>query len=54
MAKTIKITKGQEQALIWAINIFEMSSQGVEDDELETEYNKALTKLAPIYEQLNG
>lgn len=52
ITKTIKVSKEQEQALIWAFNIFRSTSEGLDDPELEAEYDEALTALAPIYDLL--
>lgn len=52
MAKSIKVSREQEKALIWAINIFRASSEGLDDPELESEYEQALTALFPIYSVL--
>jgi hypothetical protein len=55
MAKTIKLTKAQEAALIWAINTWENSFDGFgEDDEFYQEFAKAYAKLYPIYETLES
>lgn len=53
MAQTIKITDKQAAALIWAINVFESTSDGLdEEDELAQDYAAAMKLLAPIYDQL--
>lgn len=53
-AITVKLTDKQQAALIWAINIFEMSREGGIDDELDSEYENALKVLAPIYGKLGA
>lgn len=52
MSKTIKVSKEQEKALIWAFNVFRSTSEGLDDLELEAEYDQALTALSPIYDLL--
>ena len=49
---TIKLTKKQEAALIWAINIFEMVGAPDYDEELAQDWEKASEALAPIYTAL--
>jgi hypothetical protein len=51
MAKTIKLTKAQERALIWAINTFHDAMYDLEDD-TQKDYDKAAAALAPLYESL--
>lgn len=46
---TVKLDDKQQAALIWAINIFDMSREGGIDDELDADYESALKALAPIY-----
>ena len=54
MAKTIRLTPKQEQALIWAINTWQSTFDGFdEDDEFYQEFAKAYAKLLPIYENLD-
>lgn len=47
---TVKLTDKQQAALIWAINIFEMSYEGGSgDDAIDADHAAALKALAPIY-----
>lgn len=52
MTKTIKVTEKQAEALIWAINIFQMTSEGIDDYDLADDYAKAVKALAAVYAQL--
>jgi hypothetical protein len=51
--ETLKITKSQKAALIWALNIFEATSEGTEG-ELLADYEAALKALAPLYTKLTA
>lgn len=53
MARTIKLSAKQEQALIWAINTWDSSFDGFdEDDEYYQEFKQAYESLLPIYNSL--
>lgn len=54
MAKTVKLTRAQEQALIWAINTWSSTFDGMSEDDYEfyKEYETAYATLLPIYQQL--
>lgn len=48
MAKTIRLTPKQEQALIWALNTFDDCMYDLDED-TKKDYEKAAKALAPIY-----
>lgn len=53
--KTIHLTKAQEKALIWAINIWEASMEGVESEEdkqTATGIRAARVALTNVYNHL--
>ena len=55
-SKTISLTKAQQKALIWAINIWENSMDGYEedvDDNTANEIQKAREALQTIYIKLD-
>jgi hypothetical protein len=53
--KTIQLTKAQEKALIWAINIWEASYEGSDfehDKEMTTKIRAARVALTNVYDHL--
>jgi hypothetical protein len=55
-SKTISLTKAQQKALIWAINIWENSMDGYEedvDDNTANEIQEAREALQTIYIKLD-
>jgi hypothetical protein len=49
---TVKLNDKTQAALVWAINIFEMSREGGIDDDLDMQYHEALKALTPLYGEL--
>lgn len=51
--KTIHLTKAQEKALIWAINIWEANMEGYEPDkQMAAEVRAARVALTNVYNHL--
>ena len=51
--KTIHLTKAQEKALIWAINIWELTMEGYEPDkQMATDIRAARVALTNVYDHL--
>jgi len=55
MKKTIQLTKAQEKALIWAVNIWEANMEGYEENcypDTQAKIRGARAAMQKVYEQL--
>ena len=55
MKKTVQLTNDQDKALIWAVNLWEASMEGYEEDcdpDTRTKIRGARAAMQKVYEQL--